>query len=110
MSDRVIHVATPEEANRLDVLAKEWEAELPAVLVQMDRAEAAAREPSLAGRLRKAILDSVLLPDRLAEDCGIDLPSLLAFQAGQADLPLAAIERLSQVVGLRLVLEKVGSN
>ena len=42
---------------------------------------------------------------RLAEESGVDAASLCRFVAGQTGLTLKNIDRIGQVIGLRLVID-----
>ena len=105
MPDRLIHPTPPDEAVRLDALAASIEAEKPLIIERLAREARASREDSLAGQLRRAIDASLLGPELLAREAGIDLASFLAFQAGEADLPFEAFARIAHRVGCTLVLQ-----
>jgi len=67
--------------------------------------KAAAEQRGFFGDVRRAIALSRRPLHELAADIGVD-PSLLSdFRAGDADLPSAALDRLIETLGLRLMQE-----
>jgi hypothetical protein len=67
--------------------------------------KAAAEQPGFFGDIRRAILLSrPSIPD-LATSIGVDWQVLSDFQAGDAELPVAALDRLLEELGLRLMQE-----
>ena len=56
--------------------------------------------------MRRAIEQSGTSRYRLAEESGVDAASLCRFVAGQTDLTLKNIDRIGQVIGLRLVIDR----
>jgi hypothetical protein len=104
MADRIIHSSTPEEAAAIDALAASAEGERTDVIARYQRRRAAEQEPGLRGDLRRAIAASMIGPDDLALAAGVDVIQFLAFQEGEADLPLSAFERLAERLGLILQL------
>ena len=66
---------------------------------------AAADQPGFFGDVRRAILLSRRAPDELAVAIGVDPRMLSDFRAGECDLPSAALERLIDALGLRLMQE-----
>jgi hypothetical protein len=67
--------------------------------------KAAAEQPGFFGDVRRAILLSrPSIPD-LATSIGVDWLLLSDFQAGDADLPAIALDRLMESLGLRLMQE-----
>lgn len=66
---------------------------------------AAAAEPGFSGDLRRAIGRSRHSPDELAVEIGVAPELLDRFCTGEADLPTAAIDRLVETLGLRLMAE-----
>jgi hypothetical protein len=105
MADRLIHPLSPAEESRLDALADAIEAERPRIIARLAREELASREDSIAGQLRRAIDASLLGPELLAREAGIDLPTFLAFQSSETDLPFEVFARIAQRVGFTLVLQ-----
>lgn len=105
MDDRQFHAISAEESARLDQLSAAIEAERPRIIARLAREAEASREDSLAGQLRRAIDASLIGPEILARDSGIDLPTFLAFQSGEADLPFEVFARIARRVGCTLVLQ-----
>lgn len=67
--------------------------------------KAAVEQPGFFGDIRRAILLSrPSIPD-LARAIGVDSRLLADFQAGEAELPAAALDRLVSTLGLRLMQE-----
>jgi plasmid maintenance system antidote protein VapI len=62
------------------------------------------RPKTLSDQLRDAIEQSGMSRYRLAEESGVDAASLCRFVAGQTGLTLKNIDRIGQVIGLRLVI------
>ena len=60
---------------------------------------------TLSDQLRRAIEQSGMSRYRLAEESGVDAASLCRFVAGQTGLTLKNIDRIGQVIGLRLVID-----
>jgi hypothetical protein len=65
----------------------------------------AAEQPGFFGDVRRAILLSRPSIDKLAADIGVEARTLSDFQAGEAELPAAALDRLIETLGLRLMQE-----
>lgn len=105
MNERIIHKSTPEEDARLNALAADIEAHKEEIAERLEREELASREDSLAGQLRRAIDASMIGPDKLAIEVGVDFATFRAFQVGDADLPFEAFERLAKRLGLSLVMQ-----
>lgn len=72
-------------------------------IAHIHQIKAAADQPGFFGDIRRAImLSRPSIPD-LANAIGIEPCLLSKFQAGQADLPAAALDRLIEKLGLRLM-------
>lgn len=101
-----LHVElTPEQrAQRRQAVAEE-EAGRAANIAAHHARQAAAREPSLTGGLRRAINASGRRPEELSAAAGIDVHLLSDFRAGTAVLPSDAVDRLAGTLGLRLMAE-----
>jgi len=67
--------------------------------------KAAMEQPGFFGDVRRAILLSRPSLDDLATAIGVDPRILSDFQAGEAQLPAAALDRLIETLGLRLMHE-----
>lgn len=66
---------------------------------------AALEEPGFSGDLRRAISTSKRTTEEIVDATGIDPMCLDQFRIGEGELPSAAIDRLVQYLGLRLVAE-----
>ena len=91
---------------------REWESAVREELAGKDeniahfrKIKAAAEQPGFFGDVRRAIASSRRLLDELSEGIGVDHRLLADFRAGDAELPPAALERLIQTLGLRLMQE-----
>lgn len=91
---------------------RQWETEVAAELggkqenlAHQRKIQAAAREPGLLGDVRRAITISRRPVSELASQIGIDARLLSNFRAADADLPSAALGKLVEVLGLRLMQE-----
>jgi hypothetical protein len=67
--------------------------------------KAAAEQEGFLGDLRRAIAQSQRPAQELAAEIGLDVRLLSEFRAGEAELPVAALDRLIGVLGLRLMQE-----
>ena len=65
----------------------------------------AADQPGFFGDVRRAILLSRPSIGELAATIGVEARILSDFQAGEAELPAAALDRLIETLGLRLMQE-----
>ena len=66
---------------------------------------AAAEQPGLFGDIRRAILLSRCSIGELSATIGVDPRMLSDFRAGDVELPAAALDRLVESLGLRLMQE-----
>ena len=64
-----------------------------------------AEKPGFFGDVRRAIVVSRHPVAEIADEIGVDVCLLSDFRAGDADLPAAAIDRLIEILGLRLMQE-----
>ncbi len=96
---------TPQQREQRRKAVAEEEAGRPANVAAHHARQAAAKEPGLSGDLRRAINASGRRPEELAAAAGIDLHLLSDFRAGTAVLPSDAVDRLAEVLGLRLMAE-----
>lgn len=110
MAERIIVKSTPEEAARIDSLAAQIEAETSEIAARLQRMELAEQEAGIRGDLRRVIRDSLIGPDRLSNEAGVDLDRLQQFQEGTMDLPLCEMERLAERLGMHLVASLVSSS
>jgi hypothetical protein len=67
--------------------------------------QAAAQQPGFFGDVRRAILLSRRQIDKLAQEIGVDASLLSDFQAADAELPAGTLDRLLDLLGLRLMQE-----
>lgn len=67
--------------------------------------QATAEQPGFFGDLRRAIVVSRRSLDELSAGIGVDQRFLSDFRAGDAQFPAAALERLVDTLGLRLMQE-----
>ena len=74
-------------------------------IVHLRKIKAAAEQPGFFGDVRRAIALSQRPVDELAAEIGVGPRLLSDFRAGDADLPSAALDRLFDVLGLRLMQE-----
>lgn len=74
-------------------------------IAHIQKIKTAAQQPGFFGDVRRAISLSGRRVDDLADAAGIDPRLLSDFRAGDADLPSGVLDRLLNVLGLRLMLE-----
>ena len=74
-------------------------------IAHLRKIQAAAEQPGFFGDLRRAIVASRRSVDELSAGMGVDQRLLSDFRAGDAELPAAALERLVDTLGLRLMQE-----
>ena len=74
-------------------------------LAYFRKVQAAAERPGFFGDVRRAIALSRQPADELADEIGVEPRVLSDFRAGDAELPAAALDRLIEVLGLRLMQE-----
>ncbi len=60
----------------------------------------------LSDQVRQAIMESGLTRYRIAMDTGIDESALAKFCKGQRGLSMAALDRLGEYLGLRIVMDR----
>ena len=90
----------------------EWEAALQRELAGREeniahfrKIQAAAEQPGFFGDVRRAIALSRKPIHQLAAEIGVDATLLSDFRAGEEHLPAAALDRLLESLGLRLMQE-----
>jgi hypothetical protein len=74
-------------------------------LARLRKITAAAEQRGFFGDLRRAIALSRRPVRELAVEIGVDWSLLSDFRAGDAELPAAAVDRLIETLGLRLMQE-----
>ena len=74
-------------------------------IARLRKIKAAAEQSGFFGDVRRAIALSQRPVDELAAEIRVDPRLLSDFRAGDADLPSAALDRLLDVLGLRLMQE-----
>ncbi len=99
---RVYVEESPVSQRQLDKWRRQVSEELPD-LIRRDRlVDKAMKEKTLSGRLRRAIHDFPSSPMKIAESAGISWEDLDDFLTGEKTLPSDAIDRLVEVVKLKL--------
>ena len=102
---RVTTGFTDEQKEQWEAAVQEELAGKEENLAHMRRIQAAAESPGFFGDLRRAIIASHLSVGELSAATGVDQRLLSDFRAGDAELPAAALERLVDTLGLRLMQE-----
>ena len=102
---RVTTAFTDEQKEQWEAAVQKELAGKEENLAHMRRIQAAAERPGFFGDLRRAIIASHLSVGELSAATGVDLRLLSDFRAGDAELPAAALERLVDTLGLRLMQE-----
>jgi ribosome-binding protein aMBF1 (putative translation factor) len=74
-------------------------------LARLRKLKTAAEQPGFFGDVRRAIIASRQPAEELSKTIETDPQLLSDFRAGEAELPAAALERLIQALGLRLMQE-----
>jgi ribosome-binding protein aMBF1 (putative translation factor) len=74
-------------------------------IAHLRKIQAAAEQPGFFGDLRRAIVASRRSVEELSAEIGVDQRLLSDFRAGDTELPAAALERLVDTLGLRLMQE-----
>jgi hypothetical protein len=102
---RVFIQFTPEQRKAWRQLVDQELAGKDNNIAHLRRIKSAAQQPGFFGDVRRAILLS--RPDiaKLATTIGVEPRLLSDFQAGDAELPAAALDRLIEELGLRLMQE-----
>lgn len=91
--EEYLRIAAGEDANRNENIA--W----------LRKLQAAERESGFSGDLRRAINAARRPLGELAAKVGVDLDVLQAFRAGEAPLPTHVVDRLTELLNLRLMAE-----
>lgn len=93
---------TPEQAEQYRLLAREVDAGRDQDLAHIRAVEAAAHEPGFSGDLRRAIMAARIPSDLFAARIGVPIREFEDFRAGHHLLTSDVIERLIDVLGLKL--------
>lgn len=94
---------TEEQRARLEAARREAQLELPELLAQEPRLEAAASEPTISGRLRQAIHAAPVPLPVLASRAGVGTARLGDFLRGEEGLSSGEIDKLATLLGCELV-------
>lgn len=98
---------TPEQRDAYRRAVAEELASRDDNLLQVRQVEAAEREPTLSGTLRRAISASRRTPQDLSNELGIDTQQLHNFRAGLEPLPSDVIDRLLALLNLEVIVADV---
>ena len=104
-SRRVMLAFTPEQREQWQAAVQQELAGREENVAHFRRVKAAAERPGFFGDLRRAIATSRRPTDELAEEIAVAPQLLWDFCAGDAELPAAALDRLIEALGLRLMRE-----
>lgn len=102
---RVMLRFTPDQKAEWQAAVREELAGKEVNLAHVRKLKAAAEQPGFFGDVRRAISHSRRPVAELAAAIDIDPALLSALRAGDADLPPAALARLLDTLGLRLMQE-----
>jgi hypothetical protein len=102
---RVFLQFTPEQRQAWRQVVDQEMAGKEENIAHFRKIKAAAEQPGFFGDVRRAILLSRPSINQLAADIGVEPSVLSDFQAGDAELPAAALDRLIDRLGLRLMQE-----
>ena len=102
---RMFIKSTPEQKKALQEAVERELAGKEENIAHFRKIKAAAEQPGFFGDVRRAILLSRPSIPELATAIGVDWRLLSDFQAGDAELPAAALDRLIETLGLRLMQE-----
>jgi len=104
--ERRVHLRfTPEQRSEYRAAVEEELAAKEENIAHWRKVHAEAEQPGFFGDLRRAILLSRRPIHELAQQIGIAPPLFSDFQAGDAELPAAALDRLIETLDLRLMHE-----
>ena len=96
---------TPEQEQDWADAVKQEMADKDANVAHIRKIQAAAAKPGFFGDVRRAMTFSRRTIRELASELGIDERVLADFRTADADLPVAALARLVEILGLRLMQE-----
>ena len=101
--NRVSIQFTPEQRADWAAAVQEELAGKEENIAHFRKLQAAAQQPGFFGDVRRAIVLSKRPMDELAQKIGVALSQFSDFRAGDAELPSASLDRLIEVLGLRLM-------
>ncbi len=96
---------TTQQKDAWEAAVREELADKEENIVHLRKIQAAAQQSGFFSDLRRAIVASRRRMDELSATIGVDQRLLSDFRAGNAELPAAALERLVDTLGLRLMQE-----
>ena len=96
---------TPEQRDEYRRIAAEEDAGREENLAWAKKLRNAEQERGFSGDLRRAINASRRPLRELSETLGVSLDELQAFRAGEGPLPTDAVDRLTELLNLRLMAE-----
>ncbi|MGH7201445.1 MAG: helix-turn-helix domain-containing protein [Planctomycetaceae bacterium] len=99
---RIHRELTEDERSRLQQARAEVEREKPQIIERGRRIRQAVEEDTVSGQLRRAMAESELRTEELAEQVGIDRQSLADFMAGDSTLDSDTLSRIAALVGYEL--------
>jgi DNA-binding MarR family transcriptional regulator len=100
---RVFLQFTPEQKEAYREVLEQGLAGKDENIAHIGKIIAAAEQPGLFGDMRRAVLLSQRPIDGLSATIGVDPRMLSDFRAGDVELPAAALDRLVETLGLRLM-------
>ena len=96
---------TPEQRTEWQAAVQQELAGKEENIAHFRKLKAAAERPGFFGDVRRAIASSRRPTNELADEIGVEWRLLSDFCAGDAELPAAALDRLIEALGLRLMQE-----
>jgi DNA-binding MarR family transcriptional regulator len=96
---------TPKQRTEWRAAVEEELAAKEENIAHVRKIHAAAEQPGFSGDLRRAVLASGRPVHELAQQIGVERRLFSDFQAGEAELPSAALDRLVAALDLRLMQE-----
>ncbi len=102
---RVTLSFTPQQKAEWEAAVQQELAGKEANIAHFRKIKAAAEQLGFFGDVRRAIALSRRPVRELAHEIGVDSTLLSDFRAGDAELPSAAVDRLIETLGLRLMQE-----
>ncbi len=102
---RVTLCFTPEQRRQWQAAVQEELAGKEENIAHFRKRKAATEQPGFFGDVRRAIAASRRPVHELADQIGVEPRLLSDFCAGDAELPPVALDRLLEILGLRLMQE-----